>query len=137
MSGLIGLSQPLLDGADEYWIEMRPTEGGRAVIVRREASGAISDVNPPPFNARTRVHEYGGGDYTVRDGAVYFSNFSDQRVYAAIEGGLPEPITPSGDYRYADAVIDRSRGRLICVREDHTQTGSEAVNTLVSLKLAG
>ncbi|HEV2826197.1 MAG TPA: prolyl oligopeptidase family serine peptidase [Pyrinomonadaceae bacterium] len=137
VSGSIGLSQPLIDGSDVYWIEMRPTEAGRAVIVRRDASGAMSDVNPPPFNARTRVHEYGGGDYTVRDGAVYFSNFSDQRVYAAIGANLPKPITPIGDYRYADAVIDQSRGRLICVREDHTETGREAVNTLVSLKLAG
>jgi dipeptidyl aminopeptidase/acylaminoacyl peptidase len=137
VSGSIGLSQPLIDGPDAYWIEMRPTEGGRAVIVRRDGSGATSDVNPPPFNARTRVHEYGGGDYTVRDGAVYFSNFSDQRVYASIHGNLPEPVTPMGDYRYADAVIDRSRGRLVYIREDHTQSGREAVNTLVSLNLAG
>jgi dienelactone hydrolase len=136
VSGSIGLSQPLIDDGDVYWIEMRPTEGGRAVIVRRDASGATGDVNPPPFNARTRVHEYGGGDYAVFDGAVYFSNFSDQRVYAAIEGNLPQPITPNGDYRYADAVIDRSRGRLICVREDHTRAGREAVNSLVSLNLA-
>jgi dipeptidyl aminopeptidase/acylaminoacyl peptidase len=136
VSGSIGLSQPLIDGADVYWVEMRPTEGGRAVIVRRDASGATSDVNPPLLNARTRVHEYGGGDYTVRDGAVYFSNFSDQRVYAATERNPLEPVTPIGDYRYADAVIDHSRGRLICVREDHTQAGREAVNALVSLNLA-
>jgi dipeptidyl aminopeptidase/acylaminoacyl peptidase len=116
---------------------MRPTESGRAVIVRRDASGATNDINPPPFNARTRVHEYGGGDYTVRDGAVYFSNFSDQRVYVSIGASPPQPITPVADYRYADGLIDQSRGRLICVREDHTQPGREAINTLVSLNLSG
>jgi hypothetical protein len=81
VKGSIGLSQPLIDGPVIYWIEMRPTEGGRSVIVKRDATGVVSDLTPLPFNARTRVHEYGGGDYTVRDGAVYFSNFSDQRLY--------------------------------------------------------
>ena len=137
MSGSIGLSQPMTDGPDLYWIEMRPTEGGRNVIVRREASGESNDINPAPLNARTRVHEYGGGDYTVGDGAVYFSNFADQRLYSAPGGKTPEPITPVADVRYADPIIDKSRGRLVCVREDHTVAGREAVNSLVSLKLAG
>ena len=136
VSGSIGLSQPLMDGTDLYWIEMRPTEGGRSVIVKRDASGVLTDVNPPPFNARTRVHEYGGGDYTVRDGAVYFSNFSDQRIYMSTRGTLPEPITPIADMRYADAITDKARGRMLCVREDHTAAG-EAVNSLVGLSLAG
>ena len=137
VGGSIGLSQPLMDGSDLYWIEMRPTEGGRSVIVKRDALGTVTDVNPQPFNARTRVHEYGGGDYAVRDGAVYFANFSDQRLYASIGGATPEPITPIADMRYADAVIDKARGRLLCVREDHTVAGREAVNTLASLSLAG
>ncbi|MGH9931102.1 MAG: S9 family peptidase [Pyrinomonadaceae bacterium] len=137
VSGSIGLSQPLLDGADLYWIEMRPTEGGRSVIVRQDALGVVTDVNPPPLNARTRVHEYGGGDYAVGDGAVYFSNFADQRIYALTEGAPATPITPIADMRYADAVLDKARGRVLCVREDHTVAGREAVNTLVSLSLAG
>src|SRR4030095_2637158 len=116
----IGLSQPMIDGTDLYWIEMRPTEGGRNVIVRREASGETTDINPAPLNARTRVHEYGGGDYTGRDRAVYFSNFADHRLYASSGGAPPEPITPIADVRYADPTIDQSRGRLLCVREDHS-----------------
>jgi dienelactone hydrolase len=137
VSGSIGLSQPLIDGSDVYWIEMRPTEGGRGVIVKCDARGFLTDVNPPPFNARTRVHEYGGGDYAVRNGAVYFSNFSDQRIYPSRGGSPPQPITPIAEIRYADAVIDEARGRLICVREDHRVAGREAVNTLASLNLAG
>jgi dipeptidyl aminopeptidase/acylaminoacyl peptidase len=137
VKGSIGLSQPLIDGSDIYWIEMRPTEGGRSVIVKRDASGVVNDLTPPPFNARTLVHEYGGGDYTVRDGAVYFSNFSDQRLYVRRGEAAPEAITPAADVRYADAVIDQARGRLICVREDHTVANREAVNTLVGVKLEG
>src|SRR5258705_13280387 len=83
VSGSIGLSQPLIDGPDIYWVEMRPTESGRSVIVKRGALGIAREVTPPPFNARTRVHEYGGGGYVVKDGGVYFSNFSDKRIYLA------------------------------------------------------
>lgn len=137
VSETIGLAQIFLDGQDIYWIEMRPSEGGRSVIVRRTAEGHIDDLTPPPFNARTRVHEYGGGDYTVSHGTIYFSNFADQRVYRQLPGSEPQPITPAESMRYADGVIDRQRNRMVCVREDHTVVGREAVNTLVSLALDG
>lgn len=137
VTGTVGLSQPLIDGRDIYWIEMRPTEGGRGVIVKRDAHAVINDVTPTPFNARTRVHEYGGGDYAVRDGSVYFANFSDQRLYVRKGEEPAQAITPIAAMRYADAIIDENRKRLICVREDHTAAGREAVNTLASLNLEG
>lgn len=137
VNGSVGLSQPTLVGSDIYWVEMRPSEGGRQVIVRREASGEATDVNPPPFNARTRVHEYGGGDYVVSEGVVYFSNFADQRLYRQVPDGEPEAITPEGRFRYADAVVDTKRCRLICVREDHSVANREPVNTLASIQLNG
>ncbi|HEV2915598.1 MAG TPA: S9 family peptidase [Pyrinomonadaceae bacterium] len=137
VTGSIGLHQSTLDGEDVYWTEMRPSEGGRSVIVRRSADGRTEDVTPPPFNSRTRVHEYGGGDYLVADGTLYFSNFSDQRIYRQRMGQTPEAITPAVEMRYADAVSDARRNRLVCVREDHTEAGREAVNTLVSIDLEG
>jgi dipeptidyl aminopeptidase/acylaminoacyl peptidase len=135
----IGLSQPRLDGDDTYWIEMRPSEKGRQVIVRRTNDGSTTDINPSPFNARTRVHEYGGGDYVVHGGLVYFSNFADQQIYRASADSPPQLISSecSDDrVRYADAVVDSRRDRLICVCEDHRQPG-EAQNYLVSVPLAG
>ena len=115
---------------------MRPKEAGRNVIVKRSATGACVDVNQPPFNARTRVHEYGGGDYSVSHGIVCFSNFSDQRLYRQ-DGpdATPQPLTAPGEMRYADSCMDQARGRLICVREDHTREGAEAVNSIVSVNL--
>ena len=133
VGGSVGLSQPQFDGDSVYWIEMRPTEGGRNVIVHRDAAGVCRDVNPTPLNARTRVHEYGGGDYTVADGTVYFSNFSDQRLYRKLPNLEATPITPVGAMRYAEPLFDSSRKRLICVREEHSQSESEAVNCIVSL----
>ena len=135
VSESVGLAQPRIDGEDIYWIEMRPWEGGRSAIVRREPSGVTKDVIPAPFNARTRVHEYGGGDYVVRRGIVYFSNFADQRLYRQISGATPCPITPQAELRYADGIVDEKRQRLICVREDHRDPDSEAVNTIVSINL--
>lgn len=137
VAGTIGLGQIELDGDDIYWIEMRPSEGGRYVIVRRTPGGERSDVTPESFNVRTRVHEYGGGAYTVSDGTIYFSHFADQRLYRQRPGAQPQPLTPDVEWRYADAVIDRQRGRLICVREDHREAGREAVNTIVGVKLEG
>ncbi|MDT5124121.1 MAG: hypothetical protein QOC96_3603 [Acidobacteriota bacterium] len=134
VKGSIGVGQTALDGEDVYWIEMRPSEGGRSVIVRRTPYGKMMDVTPQPFNARTRVHEYGGGDYVVANETIYFSNFADQRLYKQSINSQPQPLTPEVAMRYADPIIDRRRGRLISVREDHTNDG-EAVNTVVSINL--
>lgn len=133
----IRLGEIRLDGNDIYWNELRPQEGGRSVVVRRTPDGAIADVTPAPFNVRTRVHEYGGAAYTVHDGVVYFSNFADQRLYRQVIGQDPQPITPEGAFRYADAVADSRHQRLICVREDHSTSEREAVNTIVAVDQNG
>jgi dipeptidyl aminopeptidase/acylaminoacyl peptidase len=132
--GEIGLEQVRIDGDDIYWIERRAHEGGRKVIVRRSKDGQVADVTPAGFNARTRVHEYGGGDYTVSDGTIVFSNFADQRLYVQRPGFEPRPLTPDAKSRYADGQIDIRRSLLFCVREDHSGEG-EAVNTLVRIEL--
>ncbi len=127
----------ILDNENIYWIETRPAEGGRYVIVRWSPDGQTTDITPRSFNARTLVHEYGGGSFVVADGTIYFSNFTDQRLYRQHSGSEPQPITSKTNLRYADGVIDSKRGRIICVCEDHTKQGHEASNTLVSLALNG
>ena len=89
VSESIGLGAVTLDGKDIYWVEMRPAEKGRYVVVRCTPDGRCTDFTPPEFNVRTRVHEYGGGAYVVHDGIVYFSNFADQRLY-----GQRQPSSP-------------------------------------------
>ena len=131
----VTFGQIVTDGAEIYWIEQRPAEGGRHVVVRRASGGAITDVTPPPFSARTRVHEYGGGAFTVADGVVYFANDEDQQLYRQRPGSPPERLTTQSGLRYADAVVDRRRSRIVCVREDHTEPGREAINTLAAVDL--
>ena len=135
VSGTVGLGQIAIDGDDIYWIEGRPSEAGRSVIVRRTPDGKITDVTPPPFNVRTRAHEYGGSSFVVAGGVVYFSHFADQRIYCQALDSQPKPLTPAASCRYADVIVDKQRNRLICVREDHAGEG-EAVNTIVSINLA-
>jgi dipeptidyl aminopeptidase/acylaminoacyl peptidase len=133
-SGEIGLEQLRIDGHDIYWIERRAQEGGRKVIVRRSATGEIIDLTPAGFNARTRVHEYGGGDYAVSKETIVFSNFADQRLYLQANDAQPRPLTPSAAHRFADGQFDRRRNLYYTVREDHSGHG-EAINTLATLEL--
>src|SRR5262245_20953741 len=137
----ISLSDTRLDSGSVYWLEGRPQEQGRCVIVRRDREGRETDITPAPFNVRTQVHEYGGGAWTVAGGTVYFSNFSDGRLYRPTQGSsAPEALTPARParpraFRFADGVIDRHRNRWIGVREDHSGEG-EPVNTIAAVDLA-
>ncbi len=134
-SSYVGLDDPFVDGRDVCWNESRPKEAGRNVLVRHMPDGKWAELTPSTLNARTRVHEYGGASYMVSNGTVYFSNFSDQRLYRQEPGAVPVPITPPVDMRYADTVLDASRIRLISVREDHTTGKPQAVTTIVGLDL--
>ncbi|KAA3646199.1 MAG: S9 family peptidase [Chloroflexi bacterium] len=134
-SASIKLNEICFDGEDIYWTERRPSEAGRYVIVKRSPDGKMEDINPAPFNARTRVHEYGGGAFTVVDGVVYFSNFSDQRLYRQLPGEEPVAVTPEAALRYADYHYDTHRQRMLCILEDHRQDGQEESNSLVALDL--
>ena len=136
VSGAVGLGQIALDGDDVYWVEMRPSEGGRMVIVRCGADGTTTDVTPPPYSARTRVHEYGGAAFLVDAGVVYFANFADQRMYRQEGDGEPVVIAPETPLRYADGVFDAKHGRIVCVREDHSGDG-EPVNAIVVVDASG
>ena len=136
VSGAVGLGKIDLEDDDVYWVEMRPSEGGRMVIVRRSSDGSTTDITPEPYNARTRVHEYGGGAFLVNDGVAYFSNFSDQRLYRQEPGNAPRAITPEQPLRYVDGVFDQQRRRIVCVREDHRGEG-EPVNAIVGVDAEG
>ena len=136
VSESISITGIAIDGDDVYWIEMRPSDNARNVVVRRTPDGKTQDVTPSPFDVRTTVHEYGGGSLAVGDGVLYFSNFDDQRLYRQRLGAEPTPLTPVADMRYADGVLDMRRNQMYCVREDHTSPWQEAVNTIVSIDLA-
>jgi dipeptidyl aminopeptidase/acylaminoacyl peptidase len=128
------LDVQLSDG-DAYWIEGRPVERGRCVIVR-EHDGVIADVIEAPYSARTWVHEYGGAAMRAHAGKVYFSNAADARIHTVVPGAAPEPLTPvDTGLRYADFEVDSARDRLICVVEEHR--GDLVVNDIRAVPLGG
>jgi dipeptidyl aminopeptidase/acylaminoacyl peptidase len=133
-AGALRLGQIALDGDDVYWLEGRASEGGRNVLVRASAGAPPVDVSPADFNVRTRVHEYGGAAYAVHRGAVYASNFADQRLYDITPGRPSRPLTPEG-YFYAQCRVDPLRPRLICVREDHTKDEAQPPAAVVAVPL--
>ena len=133
--GSIGLSQLKVDGDAVYWTEGRASENGRNALVKWTADGGIEELSAAGFNVRSRVHEYGGGAYAVHDDVIYFTNFVDQRLYIQYPYSEPEPLTPSEPLRFADGTVDVARGRLYCIREDHSDKEQEPRNSLVSLNL--
>ena len=145
VSDSVSIGDVALHGDDIYWTEMRPADNARSVIVRRTPEGTMRDLTPAGYSARTRVHEYGGGAFCVAgtddDGTVvYFSNFSDQRIYrqavsASGDVSAPQPLTPEIDMRYADGEVCERRNMMVCVREDHSSSWREAVNSIVAIDL--
>src|SRR5262245_19989110 len=110
------------DGGALYWSESRPEEGGRQTILRATADGSVHELLPAPFSARSRVHEYGGGEFLVAGETLYFSNDSDQQVYQVNDvrlGEAPRRLTNAPATRFADLIVDQRRQRLIGVGERH------------------
>jgi dipeptidyl aminopeptidase/acylaminoacyl peptidase len=131
-----GLSEPIPDGEDIYFLESRPEEVGRVVLLRRTPDGVVRDM-APGLNVRTRVHEYGGGAYTVRDGCLVFSEFVDNRLMLKrTHDATPVALVADPALRFADLELDLPRDRVIAVMEDQRESAIEARNLLCAVSLA-
>jgi dipeptidyl aminopeptidase/acylaminoacyl peptidase len=131
------LGEVRIDDGSVWWLESRPREAGRTVLMRGGPFAEPVDVTPAGFDVRTTVHEYGGGSYWVRDGLTVFANFADQRLWRQGPGAAPEPITldTGGRHRYADGRFVPGTSRFVCVRERHEEDA--VVNELVSASADG
>ncbi|MBM9403814.1 S9 family peptidase [Gluconacetobacter azotocaptans] len=132
----VGLSAVQTDGDAIFWLETRPSDAGRTVLVRWTAQDGAVDITPAPLDVGTRVHEYGGGAYAASGGRVAFSSRTDGSVWIVEGDGPARAISTLGGLRFADFAFDPAGDRLFCVREDH-RAGGEPVSTLVALPLAG
>lgn len=134
----VSLSEPTISGDAVYWLESRPSEKGRSVLACRNKQGATRYLLPRPLNIRTRVHEYGGGNYCIHNQVAYFVLFDDQRLYSldlADTNALPQALTAEGPWRYADFCIDSARQEIICVRETHSENQHEPSNDIVAISI--
>jgi dipeptidyl aminopeptidase/acylaminoacyl peptidase len=140
---MIGVSGPRSQGSSQYWLESRPQEAGRNVIVQRLSNGETREVTPTPFNVRTRVHEYGGAAWWMHAQRIYFVNFDDQQIYSLLttdDGSevtaAPQKLTDADNLRFANGIMDTHQQRIICVVEDHSQAGQEPQNYLGAVAIA-
>ncbi len=141
--GSLRLSDLTVAAGRVWWVERRPDDGGRQVVVSAGDRGAVTDHIPAGRSARNTVHEYGGATFTVvgTDGVV-FSEFADQRLWSVSAGREPRALTPvppePAAWRYADARPVPGGDWLVCVRERHHGAGAEEVeNDLVAVALSG
>lgn len=134
--GSVGLGGVVLDGDLLWWTEARPSEGGRVAIVRRSPDGTTQDLISAPYNARSRVHEYGGGAVTIVGDGAYFVDFTSQAIHWVETGQEPRRVTGEGPWRFASIVLDAARDRLIAIRETHEGSGPPS-NELVAIPLDG
>ncbi len=138
-AGVVTLGEIRASDGVRWWLEGRLDESGRQVLVRRQADGSQTRLTPEGFNARTRVHEYGGGAYIVDGDLVVVSDFDTGRLNRVGTAGELTPLTPERAWRFADLVIDRPRNRLLAIREDHEpetlERHGEAENSLVAIDL--
>lgn len=135
-SGSVALGGVVLKGDRLWWTEARPSEGGRVVIVRREPDGTTQDLIHAPYNARSHVHEYGGGSVTIAGDGAYFVDFASQAIHWVEPGEEPRRLTEDGPWRFAAITLDSRRERLIAIRETHAVSGPP-VNDLVTVPLTG
>ena len=137
---VVRLGQVVVDGDSLYWVESRPAEGGRDVVVRSRPGEPPQDVIPTGWSARSRVHEYGGRCYAVNGNRLVFSNWTDQRLWLRDGTSSTVPITAedseAGSHRYADPVFTSDGSSVICVRERHLPSG-EVINDLVAVPTDG
>ncbi len=136
------LSAVWLGPGTTWWLEGRPAEKGRVVLMKTEPGGDSVDVVPTGFNVRTMVHEYGGGAYCVHGETVFCSNFDDQRLYRVDAGTEPVPITAAvkgTKHRYADGRVTPDGRLWIGVRERHDEgeRSRDVVNELVAIPTGG
>ncbi len=127
-------------GGRRWWLEGRAEEGGRQVLVLLGADGSATRLTPEGFNARCRVHEYGGGAYLLADEVVVVSDFGTGRLHRITAPEVLEPLTPEGHaWRFADLSVDRARNRILAIREDHDPDTlarhGEAENAVVAIDL--
>ena len=135
VSRTIGISSVVVNYDSIFWLEKRPQEQGRNLISGLFNQRELKSLTPSPLSVRSKIHEYGGGAYTVEKNTIYFSNFQDGRIYQQVIGTQPHPLTDELNQRYGDIVVDQKRNRLICVCEAHT-TNAEPKNSIISISIS-
>ena len=121
------------DGGALYWCESRPGEGGRGVVMRASQGGDTEELLPPPWSARSKVHEYGGGEFLASGGRLFFVEADSQDIHELGAEAPPRRLTDEANTRFADMTLDETRNRLIAVMERHVKGSHQPGNMLAAI----
>ncbi|MCC5860908.1 MAG: S9 family peptidase [Gammaproteobacteria bacterium] len=127
------LSAPRVQGQRTLWLEGRPAEQGRGVVVAAEPDGQLRDLIPAGYSVRSAVNEYGGGAWAVQGACLWFVNATDHSIYV-IDNGPPTLVHGAEGDDFADLVVDPVHSRLLAVRERQGEAGIR--QALVAINLA-
>ncbi len=121
-----------IDGDTIYYEEIRPENDGKSSLVKQKIGKEPVDLLPKQYNVRTRIHEYGGKSFFVKEKEIYFVNFNDQRIYK-IDGNIVTHLTEGENFRYADIVFDKEKNCLYSVQEEHKKEA--VINSVIKIDL--
>ena len=138
----ISLSELCSDGKALYWLESRPAEAGRTVVVRADAEGR-TDHSPADVSIRSRVNEYGGGALCLvsggSPGAIAYVNQADQRVWLSHGPDTGDPVAltaappPSESHNHGGLSATTDGDWVLAVREVHREGSQRPVRSVVAL----
>jgi dipeptidyl aminopeptidase/acylaminoacyl peptidase len=134
-SASVRYAEPKIDQDTIYWLESRPSEQGRSVLVQYK-NGRARDLLSNEFNLRTRAQEYGGACYAIGQQQIFFVNDFDQAIYLAdLQTQTYQRLSPEGNFRYADLWLDRQHNRLLVIRETYSKNITHPVTDIIALDL--
>lgn len=140
-NGTPRIAEPCIVGSTIFWLQGLPQEKGRTTIMSQPLNGSAAPASllPSPLNARSKVHEYGGGSYLITDTDIYFVQADDQQIYRIQRDpslkSIPVAITDTPSARYADLILDPTTNAIVAVCESHNAESAHPSNSLVSIDL--
>ena len=119
-----------------FWVEYRPSDGGRNLLIQRSWEGQITCLTPAGFSVRSGVYEYGGKSWCVAEQQIVFVNAADQQIWLQTDACTPRQLTDTPDCRYGDLIFDPQRQRIVAVQEQATDDPTQPTHRLVAVAIA-
>ena len=143
----VSFSELRSNGKEVFFCARDPANSGKTAIQSISTPSNISNISTmttlrnhttPESNARSAVHEYGGGAFCIlNDGSVLYTDFPTHLLYqSSLSDQTPQNVPLQNKHcRFAD-FSTVSQTRVVCVMEDHTNPApANVTNSIVLIHL--